>query len=234
MSSEAKFINKKRDKLIKNEEDDFKIECYEESNQIIDYDNYDFIRSENQNKLINELKLEIDEFKRRERAFITHLHIKEKEIYYLESNLRQANISLREKNNIDYFIDHMTYNELNKLKNLIKERDEKLLQKEEELGTYQLSNNPNFKKLVIKCRDFHKENSDFSNFCQNGILENLKYENGIKETQIDQLMLKLKEKEAVISEQENELSELAETSCLLNKKIRDLEEEILNMKKNNK
>jgi len=231
--SENKFINKKRDKIQINE-DDLTIENYNESPQKIDYENYDFIRSENQNKLIKELKLEIDEFKRRERAFITHLHIKEKEIYYLESNLRQVNISLREKSNSDYFIDHVTFNELNKLKNLIKERDERLLQKEEELGTYQLSNNPNFKKLVIKCRDFHKENSDFSNFCQNGILENLKYENGIKETQIDQLMLKLKEKEAVISEQENELSELAETSCLLNKKIRDLEEEISNIKKNNK
>lgn len=39
-------------------------------------------------------------------------------------------------------------------------------------------------------------------------------------------MLKLKEKEAIIAEQEYELSEFAETSCILNKRIKDLEEEI--------
>lgn len=71
---------------------------------------------------------------------------------------------------------------------------------------------------------------DFINFCNNGILENLKQENGIKETQIDQLMLKLKEKEATIAEQEAELNELTETSCLLNKRIKQLEETIAQTK----
>ena len=47
-------------------------------------------------------------------------------------------------------------------------------------------------------------------------------------------MLKLKEKEALIAEQELELSELAETSCLLNKRIRDLEEDLSQNKKPNK
>jgi hypothetical protein len=99
---------------------------------------------------------------------------------------------------------------------------------------YYIIYSQNYRKFVLKCRDFHKENTDYSNFCQNGILENLKYENGIKETQIDQLMLKLQEKEAVITEQELELSELAETSCLLNKRIRDLEEDLSQSKKPNK
>lgn len=223
----ASFLKNKRDRSKSNSNSI--IEEAEEPH--VDYDNYDNIRFENQNKIISELRNEIEEYKRRERAFITHLHLKEKEIYYLETSLRQANLTLRDKNNSDFFVDHITFNELNKLKNIIKEKDEKLLLKEEELGMHQPASNQNFKKLVLKCRDYHKENTDFTNFCQNGILENLKYENGIKETQIDQLMLKLKEKEAVISEQETELSELAETSCLLNKKIRDLEEEISQMKK---
>jgi hypothetical protein len=103
----------------------------------LDYDNYDNIRSENQNKVIAELKAEIEEFKRRERAFITHLHLKEKEIYYLENSLRQSNQALREKSNSDFLVDHAIHNELNKLKIIIKEKDEKLLQKEEEHGMQQ-------------------------------------------------------------------------------------------------
>ena len=103
----------------------------------LDYDNYDNIRSENQNKVIAELKAEIEEFKRRERAFITHLHLKEKEIYYLENSLRQSNQSLREKSNNDFLVDHAIHNELNKLKTIIKEKDDKLLQKEEEHGMQQ-------------------------------------------------------------------------------------------------
>lgn len=210
---------------------------------------YDNIRSENLSKTITELKNEIEEYKRRERAFITHLHLKEKEIFYLEANLRQANAKLREKSNIafsinsnnkfitneaiettsvqEYFVDHNMLNEFNRLKEIIKEKDEKLLQKEE-LATMNMSNTTNisYKRLIAKCKDYLRENNDFKNFCDNGILENFKFKNGIKETQIDHLMLKLKEKEAVINEQEVELNESAETSNLLNKRIRDLEEEL--------
>lgn len=97
---------------------------------------YDSIRSENQNKAIIELKKEIEEFKRRERAFITHLHLKEKEIYYLESNLREANSKLRERPSKECFIDHCMLNEFNRLKAIIKEKDEKIMQKEEMATLY--------------------------------------------------------------------------------------------------
>lgn len=101
---------------------------------------YDLIRSENQNKTILELKKEIEEFKRRERAFITHLHLKEKQIFYLESSLKQANILLKKQPDSDCFVDSLMMNEFNKLKQLVKEKDEKILQKEEEISTMQPTN----------------------------------------------------------------------------------------------
>lgn len=67
---------------------------------------------------------------------------------------------------------------------------------------------------------------EFYNYIQSGTLENLKYENGIKDTQIDQLMLKLKEKETIVLEQEKEISELSESLCLMNRKIKDLEDNL--------
>lgn len=67
---------------------------------------------------------------------------------------------------------------------------------------------------------------EFYNYSQSGTLENLKYENGIKDTQIDQLMLKLKEKETIVAEQEIEINELSEALCMVNKRVRELQEEI--------
>lgn len=96
---------------------------------------YDLKRSENQNKTILELKKEIEEFKRRERAFITHLHLKEKDIFYLESSLKQSNALLKNQPDNECFIDSLMMNEFNRYKQLIKEKDEKILQKEEELGS---------------------------------------------------------------------------------------------------
>lgn len=57
------------------------------------------------------------------------------------------------------------------------------------------------------------------NYTQGGTLENLKFENGLEKSQIDQLMLKLKEKDAIIGDLEFEISEMSETISLLNRKI---------------
>jgi len=62
------------------------------------------------------------------------------------------------------------------------------------------------------------------NYTQGGTLENLKYENGLEKSQIDQLMLKLKEKEIINQEMENELHDLSENINLINKKIKEIEE----------
>ena len=190
-----------------------------------EYTDFDIIRSENQNKTIIELKKEIEEYKKRERAFITHLHLKEKHIFMLESKLKANNNKNLQGS---CFVDTLQLNEFNKLKQLIKEKDEKILQKEEELSTLQpTQNNPNFKKLLSKSKDLYKENMEFYNYSQSGTLENLKYENGIKDSQIDQLMLKLKEKECVVYEQEIEINELSEILSILNKRVKDIEEELL-------
>ena len=44
-------------------------------------------------------------------------------------------------------------------------------------------------------------------YIQTGVLENLKFENGLEKSQIDQLMLKIKEKELVNAEIEAEVNE---------------------------
>jgi hypothetical protein len=91
---------------------------------------------------------------------------------------------------------------------------------------------------VSKCRDLNKENTELYNYTQGGTLENLKYENGLEKSQIDQLMLKLKEKELINQEMEFELNEINENVNAVNRKIKeaeernsDLEREIKNYKK---
>jgi len=72
--------------------------------------------------------------------------------------------------------------------------------------------------MLIKCQEFHKENSELYDFTQGGTLENLKFENGLEKSQIDQLMLKLKEKESINNELENEHNEINETLFILSRK----------------
>ena len=52
---------------------------------------------------------------------------------------------------------------------------------------------------------------DLFKYAQGETLENLKQENATEKNQISQLMLKLKEKDTINSELENELNEINET-----------------------
>jgi hypothetical protein len=70
----------------------------------------------------------------------------------------------------------------------------------------------------MKCQEFHKENDELYSFTQGGTIENLKYENGLEKDQIYQLMLKLKEKEIINNELENELYEVNETLSAISRK----------------
>ena len=70
-----------------------------------------------------------------------------------------------------------------------------------------LQSNPEFKQLLNKCREVVKENSQLCEYIQTGVLEKLKFENGLEKSQIDQLMLKIKEKELVNAEIEAEVNE---------------------------
>jgi hypothetical protein len=69
------------------------------------------------------------------------------------------------------------------------------------------------------------------NYTQGGTLENLKYENGLEKSQIDQLMIKLKEKDLINLELENEISEISDSVTLLNKKIKEYEERNVDIEK---
>jgi hypothetical protein len=62
------------------------------------------------------------------------------------------------------------------------------------------------------------------NYTQGGTLENLKFENGLEKGQIDQLMLKLREKETIQEDLENEINDLGETISILNRKLKESEE----------
>lgn len=88
-----------------------------------------------------------------------------------------------------------------------------------------------FKKLVSKCKDLIKENNELYNYTQGGTLENLKYENGLEKSHIDQLMIKLKEKDIIGGELESEITEISETISFLNKKIKENEEKNTDLEK---
>lgn len=81
-----------------------------------------------------------------------------------------------------------------------------------------------FKKLVTKCRELNKENLELYNYTQAGTLENLKYENGLEKSQIDQLMIKLKEKELLTEDYEFQLNDITEALTYLTKKVKELED----------
>jgi hypothetical protein len=188
------------------------------------WDQYDKHRMENQNKTILDLQSEIKEYQKRERAFLIHLHLKDKQVSLLKKEIKdiskkQSDILFENKN--DIMLDSLLFNELKTFKNLIKDKEEKIKQKNEELLNLQtVQNNPHFKKLVAKCRELNKENTELYNYTQGGTLENLKYENGLEKSQIDQLMLKLKEKEIINQELEGEITEINEGLLFLNKKLK--------------
>ena len=101
-----------------------------------------------------------------------------------------------------------------------------MLEKEENINNLlkqsdnlqQFQNNQNIKYLQ-KCKELIKENNELYNYILIGTLENLKYENGLEKSQIDQLMLKLKEKEIVKKEMEYEAYQINEEVNKKNKNI---------------
>ena len=131
--------------------------------------------------------------------------------------LRKANSDYK----TDMYLDPVMLHEFKILKNLIKEKDELIIAKDEELNSLQTNqNHPLFKKLVAKCRELHKENMDLYNYTQGGTLENLRHENSLERDQIEQLMLKLKEKENHYYSLDEEINEINETVSVLAKKLR--------------
>ena len=104
---------------------------------------YDKTRMENQSHTILDLQNDIKEYEKRDRAFLIHLHLKEKQTKILKKEIkdliRKQSETLAEKNEIT--VDQLLLNEFKSLKSLLKEKEEKIIAKDEELASLQTTQN---------------------------------------------------------------------------------------------
>ena len=186
-------------------------------------------------KSIIELQNEINNFKKKERSYLVELQIKDEIIEKLTSfknglinQINESLINNSKSKNTDY-LDQRMLNEFKNLKNILKEKETMLLSREEELNSIQ-TNQPDFTKFIIKSKNLQNENLEFVNYIEGNILENLRNENTNEQSQINQLMIKLKESDENINDYENQIDEANETISLLQRK-KKLTEEIKPPKK---
>ena len=180
-------------------------------------------------KSIIELQNEINNFKKKERAYLVELQIKDEIIEKLTSfknglinQINESLINNSKSKNTDY-LDQRMLNEFKNLKNILKEKETMLLSREEELNSIQ-TNQPDFTKFIIKSKNLQNENLEFVNYIEGNILENLRNENTNEQSQINQLMIKLKESDENINDYENQIDEANETISFLKRKIKMNEE----------
>ena len=186
-----------------------------------------------QNQSINDLLEQLKVYEEREKAFQTHLKMKDIEIQNLEkeikklrgdssqinpeeneaeedSDLSNEDMKQESKNNTqdkNIYIDPY-YNEyLNELIEVIKYKNKEYEDKNKQLEQMESNENNIFKQTYKRIKDLIKENLEFYNFFQAGILEKLKFENGLEKNQIELLMIKLKALEQYKNELEFECKE---------------------------
>ena len=186
-----------------------------------------------QNQSINDLLEQLKVYEEREKAFQTHLKMKDIEIQNLEkeikklrgdssqinpeeneaeedSDISNEDMKQENKNNIqdkNIYIDPY-YNEyLNELIEVIKYKNKEYEDKNKQLEQMESNENNIFKQTYKRIKDLIKENLEFYNFFQAGILEKLKFENGLEKNQIELLMIKLKALEQYKNELEFECKE---------------------------
>ena len=186
-----------------------------------------------QNQSINDLLEQLKVYEEREKAFQTHLKMKDIEIQNLEkeikklrgdssqinpeeneaeedSDLSNEDMKQENKNNTqdkNIYIDPY-YNEyLNELIEVIKYKNKEYEDKNKQLEQMESNENNIFKQTYKRIKDLIKENLEFYNFFQAGILEILKFENGLEKNQIELLMIKLKALEQYKNELEFECKE---------------------------
>lgn len=186
---------------------------------------YDISRMNNQKKTIQNLQNEIKQYEKRKKAFQVHLKMKDNQIKLLNKEIEDLlkrnneliydddNINIdeekKEDTNKEIYVDPLMYSELVKMKNIIKDKKETLANIEQNFEPLQTAqSNQEFKQIVNKCREVVKENAQLYDYIQTGVLENLKFENGLEKSQIDQLMLKIKEKELINTEIEYETNDI--------------------------
>ena len=186
-----------------------------------------------QNQSMNELLEQLKIYEEREKAFQTHLKMKDIEIQNLEKEIKKLRGDITQSNQEEnegeddsdmsnedtkqekgnkledknIYVDPY-YNEyLNELIEVIKYKNKEYENKNKQLEQMQLNENNSLKQAYKKCKDIIKENLEFYKYFQAGILENLKFENGLEKNQIELLMIKLKTLEQYKNELEFECRE---------------------------
>ena len=195
-----------------------------------------------QNQSMNELLEQLKIYEEREKAFQTHLKMKDIEIQNLEKEIKKLRGDITQSNQEEnegeddsdmsnedtkqekgnkledknIYVDPY-YNEyINELIEVIKYKNKEYEDKNKKLEQMQSNENNSVKQLYQKCKEYVKENLEFYNYFQVGILENLKFENGLEKNQIELLMIKLK----TLEQYKNELEfELGEANSKINEKF---------------
>ena len=193
--------------------------------------------STSKNQTTNELLEELKMYEEREKAFKIHLKMKDIEIQKLEKEIKKLRGDINQSNNEEnenedlsslsnneemkvekenenenedknIYIDPY-YNEyLNELIDIIKFKNKEYQDKNQKWEQMQPNDRNNTVKQAYKtCRALIKENLELYNYVQAGILENLKFENGLEKNQIELLMIKLKALEQYKNELEYESKE---------------------------
>jgi hypothetical protein len=98
---------------------------------------FDDTRMQIQSKTILELQNDIKEFQKKERAYLAQIQQKDKEL----RQLGYLRIDFMRKNKPDMYLDPLMLNEFKNLKNLLKQKDEYLQAREEELNSLKTNQN---------------------------------------------------------------------------------------------
>jgi hypothetical protein len=99
------------------------------------------INFEQKSKTIFELKNDIKEFQKKERVYIVQMLLKDEEIRQLDKVKNELKMKRSKANNkTDLYQDPYILHEFNLLKNQLREKDEVLLAKDEELNSYLVTN----------------------------------------------------------------------------------------------
>ena len=186
-----------------------------------------------QNQSMNDLLEQLKIYEEREKAFQTHLKMKDIEIQNLEKEIKKlrgdsshlnqeeneaeedsdlSNEDMKQENanktqDKNIYVDPYFNEYINELIEVIKYKNKEYEDKNKQLEQMQLNENDTFKQGYKKCKDIVKENLEFYNSFQAGILEILKFENGLEKNQIELLMIKLKALEQYKNELDYECKE---------------------------
>ena len=112
-----------------------------ENNVLINTEEISEVNFEQKSKTIYELKNDIKEFQKKERVYIVQMLLKDEEIRQLDKIKNELKMKRSKADyQIDIYQDPYVLHEFNLLKNQLREKDEILLTKDEELNSYLVTN----------------------------------------------------------------------------------------------